>query len=77
MIWFLKVKEVAGKLGFAVDNAAYKADPEAFKGNVSDAAEILRIAVTGGPNSPDLCTIMGILGKDRAVRRLLDGRLNA
>ncbi len=76
-IWFSKVKEVAGKLGFAVDNAAYKADPEAFKGNVSDAAEILRIAVTGGPNSPDLCTIMGILGKDRAVRRLLDGRLNA
>lgn len=76
-VWFSKVKEVAGKLGFAIDNAAYKADPEAFKGNVSDAAEILRIAVTGGPNSPDLCTIMGILGKDRAVRRLLDGRLNA
>lgn len=74
--WFAKVKEVAGELGFATDNAAYKANPEVFKGNVSDAAEILRIAVTGSPNSPDLCTIMGILGRERSVKRLLAGKVN-
>lgn len=69
--WFNKLKEVAAKCGFATDNAEYKANPEKFKGNVSDAAEILRIAVTGSPNSPDLCTIMGILGSERAKKRLV------
>ena len=41
-----------------------------FKGSVSDAAEIVRIAITGSPNSPDLCTVMGILGKERSLARL-------
>ena len=52
----------------------YKANPEKYKGNVSDVAEILRIAVTGMSNSPDLCSIMRILGKDRTVARLKAGK---
>ena len=55
--------------------SAYKANPENFRGSVSDVAEILRIAVTGMSNSPDLCTIMGILGKERTVARLKAGRM--
>lgn len=74
-MWFAKVKTVASSVGFAAETSEYKANPEKFKGSVSDAAEILRIAVTGSPNSPDLCTIMGILGKERSVARLLGGRL--
>lgn len=70
--WFQKVKDVAPAVGFASEMSEYKANPEKFRGNVSDAAEILRIAVTGMPNSPDLCTIMRILGKERSI-----GRLNA
>ncbi len=72
--WFSKLKEVAKAVGFAAEMSEYKADPTAFKGNVSDAAEILRIAVVGSPNSPDLCTIMGILGKERALKRLTDAK---
>lgn len=72
--WFAKVKTVASSVGFAAETSEYKANPEKFKGSVSDAAEILRVAVTGSPNSPDLCTIMGILGKRRATERLLKGR---
>lgn len=68
--WFDKVKEVAAKNGFAADMKAYKANPEAYKGNVSDVAEILRIAVTGRANTPDLWTIMQILGKDRVLSRI-------
>ena len=37
--WFDKVKAVADKNGFASDMKAYKANPDAFKGNVSDIAE--------------------------------------
>ncbi|MGN0817400.1 MAG: glutamate--tRNA ligase [Candidatus Coproplasma sp.] len=68
--WFAKVKAIAPKVGFAAEMSEYKANPEAYAGNVSDVAEILRIAVTGMPNSPDLCTIMGILGKERTLARL-------
>ncbi len=72
--WFSKLKEVAKAVGFAAEMSEYKANPTAFKGSVSDAAEILRIAVVGSPNSPDLCTIMGILGKARALKRLTDAK---
>ena len=73
--WFAKVKAIAPKVGFAAEMSEYKANPEAFKGNVSDVAEILRIAVTGSPNSPDLCTVMGILGKERSTNRLNAARI--
>ena len=68
--WFAKVKEVAAQFGFAAEMSEYRANPTAYKGSVSDVAEILRIAITGMPNSPDLCTIMGILGKERCLARL-------
>lgn len=68
--WFEKLKRVAGQYGFATDMKAYKADPTAFVGNVSDVAEMLRIGATGLANTPDLWTIMQILGKDRTLQRL-------
>ena len=73
--WFNKLKAVAASAGFAAETSEYKKNPEAFKGSVSDAAEILRIAVTGSANSPDLCTIMGILGRQRSVARLANAKL--
>jgi glutamyl-tRNA synthetase len=68
--WFDKVKTVAAANGFATDMKAYKADPTAFPGNVSDVAEILRIATTGLSNTPDLWTIMQILGEETTLARL-------
>jgi glutamyl-tRNA synthetase len=68
--WFEKVKQVATKYGFATDMKAYKADPTAFPGNVSDVAEMLRIATTGLSNTPDLWTIMQILGEEKTLARL-------
>lgn len=73
--WFAKVKAIAPKVGFAAETSEYKQHPENFKGSVSDAAEILRIAVTGSPNSPDLCTIMSILGKERTASRLTSAKI--
>ena len=69
-VWFDKVKQVATELGFATDMKAYKQNPEAFPGSVADIAEILRIATTGLSNTPDLWTIMQILGEERALARL-------
>lgn len=68
--WFEKVKGVAAENGFAADMKAYKANPEEFVGNVSDVAEMLRIATTGLANTPDLWTIMQILGNGEVLARL-------
>ncbi|MDE7301158.1 MAG: glutamate--tRNA ligase [Clostridia bacterium] len=73
--WFAKVKTVAAKFGFAAEMSDYKQNPEAYKGSVADVAEILRVAVCGMPNSPDLCTVMGILGKQRSLARLEKGKI--
>jgi len=49
---------------------AYKADPTAFPGTVADVSTFIRLAVTGKTNSPDLYTVMQILGYDRTVARI-------
>ena len=69
-IWFEKVKEITTELGFTTDMKAYKADPNAFPGTVADVSTFLRLAVTGKTNSPDLYTVMQILGKDVTVSRI-------
>lgn len=68
--WFALIKEVAGKCGFATDNKEYKANPENFKGNVADACAIVRIAVTGRNQTPDLYSIMKVLGEEEVKNRI-------
>ena len=68
--WFNHIKAIAEKHGFATDMKAYKENPSAFKGNVSDVAKVLRVLVTGRDKTPDLYQIMQILGIDRIQRRL-------
>ena len=67
---FAKVKETAGELGFASEMKEYKQNPEAYRGNVADVAEVLRIATTGKANTPDLYTIQQILGEEETRARL-------
>lgn len=76
--WFNNVKAIADECGFASDMKAYKANPENFKGSVSDVAEILRITITGASNSPDLWTILHIMGEDKMRERINNmlGKLN-
>ena len=68
--WFDKIKAVAEANGYTTDMKAYKADPEAFKGNVADVSMFLRLAVTGKINSPDMYSVMQILGKDKVAERI-------
>lgn len=69
-VWFDKVKEITQELGFTTDMKAYKQNPDAFPGTVADVSTFLRLAVTGKTNSPDLYTVMQILGKDVTVSRI-------
>ena len=69
-VWFDKVKAITADIGFTADMKAYKANPGAYPGTVSDVSTFIRQAVTGKTNSPDLYTVMQILGKDRTVARI-------
>ncbi len=68
--WFANLKLIADKFGYASDMKAYKQEPDKYKGNVSHIAEIIRVAVTGKKNTPDLWTIMQILGIQSCMDRL-------
>ena len=69
-VWFDKIKAIADSLGFASDMKAYKANPEAFKGNVADISAFIRVAVTGKQNAPDLYTVMQIIGEEKTRARI-------
>ena len=64
-----ELKVDAEKFGFAVDNKLYKANPENYKGNVADYCAIIRLALTGKENTPDLYSICKVLGKDELESR--------
>ena len=74
--WFGRIKALAPELGFAAETKEYKANKEAYKGSAGDLSTILRIAVTGRRNTPDLCSIMQVLGRDECLRRLNDAISN-
>lgn len=69
-VWFDKIKALAPSLGFAAETKEYKAAPEKFKGSAGDLSGVLRLAVTGRENTPDLCGIMSVLGRDKCVNRI-------
>lgn len=68
--WFGAIKEICEPLGFSPDVKAYKQSPESFKGHVGDVSGIIRLAITGRKNTPDLYAIMQLLGKDEVISRL-------
>lgn len=67
--WFNKIKDLADELGYAREVKEYKQTPEAYPGHVGDISTVLRVALTGRTNTPDLYEIMQVLGKDQIEQR--------
>ncbi len=68
--WFDTIKSICPAAGFATDTKAYKQEPEKYKGSPGDASTVIRVAVTGRTNTPDLCSIMKVLGTEAVMERL-------
>ncbi len=68
--WFDTVKRICPELGFCPDVKEYKKNPDGYKGHVGDVSTVIRIAITGRRNTPDLCAIMQLLGNDTVQNRL-------
>ena len=69
-VWFDRIKALAERLGYAANMKDYKQNPSAYPGSVADVSMVLRVAVTGRQNSPDMYEIMRLLGRERVLRRL-------
>ena len=69
--WFQKVKDFAGSHGYATNRKDYKANPEAFKGDVAKFCEGLRVMLTASLMSPNLYDLLKIYGKERLLKRFL------
>lgn len=67
--WFPKVREMSEKLGYAKAPKLYKKNPDEYKGHVGDVSTVIRAAVTGRRNTPDLYMIMQVMGYDEVSAR--------
>ena len=74
--WFDRIKALCEPLGYTPNVKEYKKNPEAFKGHVGDVSTVIRLAVTGRRNTPDLYAIMSLLGEERVKERLYDAIAN-
>lgn len=68
--WFGRMKEICPLVGCTPNVKEYKAEPEKFEGHVGDVSTIIRVALTGRTNTPDLFAITALLGEDTVKARL-------
>lgn len=72
--WFQKIRDITADMGYAAKPKDYKKNPEMYKGSVTDVSNIIRVALTGRTNSPDLWEICHIIGEESMRRRILNAR---
>ncbi len=66
--WFTQLKEIGKHHGFAWNNAEFKEG--GFIGKVGDLAMFMRIQLCATAKTPDLYSVMQVLGKERVIERL-------
>ncbi len=68
--WFDNIKELAEKTGYAREVKMYKQEPEKWPGHVGDISTVIRVALTGRTNTPDMYEIIQTLGEERVKQRI-------
>ena len=68
--WFNKIRQIASDMGYAAKPKDYKKHPEEYKGHVGHVSTVIRIALMGRSQSPDVWEIQQILGEKRVKERL-------
>ena len=70
--WFDKIREIATELGYAAKPKDFKKHPEEYKGHVGHVSTVIRIALMGRAQSPDVWTIQQIMGEEKVRARISD-----
>ena len=68
--WFNKIRTITEELGYAVKPKDFKKNPEQYKGHVGHVSTVIRVALMGRQQSPDVWEIQQILGEKRTRERL-------
>lgn len=68
--WFEKIKVITDELGYAVQPKKYKKNPELYKGSIVDVSNVIRVAMTGRLNSPDIYEISQAMGEQKTLARI-------
>jgi len=68
--WFNQIRDLATKYGFAPTNREYKQAPQEYPGSITDASQLIRVALTGSRQSPNLPDVARVLGRDEVTRRV-------
>ena len=68
--WFEKIRNIATEMGYAAKPKDYKKHPEDYKGHVGHVSTVIRLAIMGRTQSPDVWEIQQILGEDRTKARI-------
>ena len=75
-VWFEKIRTITGDMGYAVRPKDFKNEPDKYKGHVGHVSAVIRIALMGRTDSPDMWEIQQILGEDR-VKARIESYMNA
>ncbi len=68
--WFNKIKQISEKYGYTTNMKEYKKNPQDFKGNIAHISSVIRVAVCGRMNTPDMYDVLKVLGKDKVKARI-------
>lgn len=68
--WFDSLKKFTGSIGFCSNMKEYKQNKEMYKGSITDVSGVIRVAITNRQNTPDIYSIMNVLGIEEVKRRL-------
>ena len=68
--WFNKIREIATNLGYAAKPKDYKKNPDDYKGHVGHVSTVIRLALVGRAQSPDVWAIQQIMGEDMVRVRI-------
>lgn len=68
--WFDKIRAMAVELGYAAKPKDFKKHPEDYKGHVGHVSTVIRIALMGRAQSPDVWEIQQIMGEARTRERI-------
>ncbi len=68
--WFEKIRTITADLGYATRPKDFKKNPELYKGHVGDVSTVVRLAIVGRSQSPDVWSIQQILGEEKTMNRI-------
>lgn len=68
--WFNKIREISTELGYAAKPKEFKKNPDDYKGHVGHVSTVIRLALVGRAQSPDVWAIQQIMGEEMVRDRI-------